>query len=76
MVIHRIIDEADWSARISYVSARSQNVFARRAGYSGEWLCTPSPALEGQTPLEAVTTDRGFEAVKDLLAKIEQGIYS
>ena len=69
-------DEADWAARISYVTSRCHKAFARRAGYSGEWLCTPNPALEGQTPLEAVTTDRGFEAVKGLLTKIEQGLYT
>jgi putative toxin-antitoxin system antitoxin component (TIGR02293 family) len=69
-------DEADWAARISYVTARSQRAFAGRAGYSGEWLCTPSPALEGQTPLEALASDWGFEAVKELLTKIEHGIYT
>jgi putative toxin-antitoxin system antitoxin component (TIGR02293 family) len=69
-------DEADWAARISYVTARSRQAFAGRAGYSGEWLCTPSPALEGQTPLEALASDPGFEAVKELLTKIEQGIYT
>jgi len=69
-------DEADWAARISYITSRCHKAFARRAGYSGEWLCTPNPALEGQTPLEAVTTDRGFEAVKGLLTKIEQGLYT
>jgi len=69
-------DEADWAARISYVTARSRRVFAGRAGYSGEWLCTPSPALEGQTPLEALASDRGFEAVRDLLTKIEDGLYT
>jgi putative toxin-antitoxin system antitoxin component (TIGR02293 family) len=69
-------DEADWAARISHITARSQQAFARRPGYSGQWLCTPNPGLDGDTPLEALSTDAGFEAVKGLLTKIEQGIYT
>lgn len=69
-------DADDWAARISYISSRSQGAFARRPGYSGQWLCTPNPGLRGQTPLEALSTEEGFEAVKDLLTKIEQGIYT
>jgi putative toxin-antitoxin system antitoxin component (TIGR02293 family) len=68
--------ESDWAARISYVTARSRQAFAGRRGYSGEWLCTPNPALDGETPLEALASDSGFEAVKELLTKIEHGIYA
>ena len=71
-----VCDEADRAARISYVTSRSQRAFVSRAGYSGEWLCTPSPALNGQTPLEALASDSGFEAVKEMLTKIEHRIYT
>ncbi len=69
-------DEADWEGRITLVTTRSQQVFSSRPGYSGEWLCTPNPALEGRTPLQAVSTDSGFHAVEELLAKIEHGMYA
>jgi len=69
-------DEADWEARITLVTSRCKQVFSSRPGYSGEWLCTPNPALEGRTPLEAVSTHSGFLAVKDMLAKIEHGRYA
>jgi uncharacterized protein (DUF2384 family) len=71
-----LYDETVWAARISDVTARSHRAFSRRAGYSSQWLCTPNPALQGETPLEALASDSGFEAVKELLTKIEQGIYA
>lgn len=69
-------DQADWEARITFVTSRSKQVFSSRPGYSGEWLCTPNPALRGRTPLQAVSTDSEFRAVEDLLAKIEHGMYA
>lgn len=69
-------DEADWAARISDITWRSPQAFARRPGYSGQRLCTPNPALDGQTPLEALSTESGFEGVKALLDKIERGLYT
>lgn len=69
-------DQADWEVRITLVTSRSKQVFSSRPGYSGEWLCTPNPALQGRTPLQAVSTDSGFRAVKDLLVKIEHGMYA
>lgn len=71
-----MMDETVWAARISYVTTRSSQVFSRRSGYSAQWLCTPNPALHGQRPLEALASESGFESVKSLLAKIEQGIYA
>jgi putative toxin-antitoxin system antitoxin component (TIGR02293 family) len=62
--------------RINYVTTRSGQAFEGRPGYSSQWLCTPNPALEGQTPLESLASERGFETVKDLLTKIEHGIYT
>jgi uncharacterized protein (DUF2384 family) len=70
------LDEAVWASRITLVTSRSQQLFRSRPGYSGEWLCTPDSALKGRTPLQAVSTDSGFQAVKDLLAKIEDGMYA
>ena len=74
--VSALYDEWDWAARISHVTSRSQRAFARRPGYSVQWLCTPNPALEGQTPLQAVSTESGFAAIEDMLTKIEQGIYT
>ena len=69
-------DEADWAARVTHVTVRSRQVFSGRPGYSGEWLCTPNPALTGRTPLEALATESGFHAVEALLVRIENGIFA
>jgi len=69
-------DAAEWAARVTRVTKRSMEVFSRKPGYSGEWLCTPNPALEGHTPLESLETESGFHAVEDLLAKIERGLFA
>jgi uncharacterized protein (DUF2384 family) len=68
--------ESAWETRIDWVAAQSKRVFAGRPGYSGEWLCTPNPLLDGSTPLQAVATDSGFRTVQEVLAKIERGIYA
>jgi putative toxin-antitoxin system antitoxin component (TIGR02293 family) len=69
-------DELDWAARFTHVTARSKQVFAGRPGYSGEWLCTPNPALNGHTPLQALETESGLHAVEDLLVRIEHGLFA
>jgi putative toxin-antitoxin system antitoxin component (TIGR02293 family) len=69
-------DEAEWAARVTRVTERSKQVFTGKPGYSGEWLCTPNPALEGHTPLQALETESGFHAVEDLLARIEGGMFA
>ncbi len=71
-----VLTEADWESRVTSVTTRSRQVFSARPGYSGEWLCTPNPGLEGCTPLEALSTDSGYRAVQDLLAKMERGMYA
>jgi uncharacterized protein (DUF2384 family) len=69
-------DEADWEMRIDWVAAQSKRVFAGKPGYSGEWLCTPNPSLDGRTPLQAVATGDGFHAVQEILGRIERGMYA
>jgi len=39
-----------------------------------EWLQTPNPSLQGRTPLEAATTQEGFEEADDILTRIERGV--
>jgi uncharacterized protein (DUF2384 family) len=38
------------------------------------WLQTPNPSLEGKTPIEAATTEEGFEQADDVLTRIESGV--
>jgi putative toxin-antitoxin system antitoxin component (TIGR02293 family) len=41
-----------------------------------EWLRTPQPGLNNETPLELVTTEVGAREVEDLLGRIEYGVLS
>ena len=39
------------------------------------WLTQPALALDGRRPLDMLTTADGIEAVKDLLTRMEFGVY-
>lgn len=41
-----------------------------------KWLKTPLAALDGLTPLQAVSNRFGAELVLDMLGRIEHGVYS
>ncbi len=40
------------------------------------WLSKPALALEGERPIDLLTSAPGIEAVKDLLTRIEYGVYA
>ena len=40
------------------------------------WLHTPSPYLENSTPLSMFNSSEGIEKVRDMLGRIEYGVYS
>jgi hypothetical protein len=60
-----MIDPAKW-LRVSSISARAGEVFGNR-DKALEWLQTPSPALNGATPLDAIETESGCQEVEDIL---------
>jgi len=59
--------------RVLSISARAGEVFANR-DKALEWLQTPSPALHGATPLDAIETELGCQEVEDILGRIEYGV--
>jgi putative toxin-antitoxin system antitoxin component (TIGR02293 family) len=40
------------------------------------WLTQPALALDGQRPLDLISSTPGIEAVKDLLTRMEYGVYA
>jgi putative toxin-antitoxin system antitoxin component (TIGR02293 family) len=40
------------------------------------WLHTPNRALGGETPLSMLDTEVGYQRVRDILGRIEHGVYS
>jgi putative toxin-antitoxin system antitoxin component (TIGR02293 family) len=55
------------------ISVHAGEVFANREK-ALHWLQSPNPSLEGKTPLEAAETDQGYQAVEDILGRIEDGV--
>lgn len=44
-------------------------------GVAKQWLSTPKDSLQGQTPLEVMTTDAGVKRVEQILYRAEYGVY-
>ncbi len=40
------------------------------------WISTANPALANAAPLDLADTALGYEAVRDLIGRIENGVYS
>lgn len=43
---------------------------------AAHWLQRSAPALDGRRPSELLTTEAGVQAVRELLMRIEYGVYS
>lgn len=59
--------------RFIALSVRAGEVFANREK-ALVWLQTPNPSLDGRTPLEATTTEDGFQEADEVLTRIEFGV--
>ena len=57
------------------VTASANRVFGNPQA-AQQWLLKPATALNGQRPLDLLTTSPGIGAVKDLLGRIEYGVYA
>ncbi len=66
-------EEGERAARLARVVERAHDSFGRERGNA--WLSARWPALNGHTPLEYARTDIGAEAVIELIAALEEGIF-
>lgn len=67
------INELPPPVRFISLSVRAGEVFANR-DKALSWLQTPNPSLQGKTPIEAASTDEGFEQADEILTRIEHGV--
>ncbi len=67
------VGEARPPARFLSLSVRAGEVFANREKALA-WLETPNPSLQGRSPLDAASTQEGFELADDLLTRLEYGV--
>lgn len=68
-------DESERVYRLSVLLALAEDVLEGHAA-ALRWLKSPKKALDGQTPLEYADTEVGINEVKELLNRIEYGIFS
>lgn len=67
-------EQSDRVARTAGVACLAQRVFGN-AELAREWLLTPNPALEHETPLRMLRTGSGADLVEAVLIRIEHGVY-
>jgi len=71
------VQDAEWTIDISSpIREQAIKVFGD-AGEAMRWLGTPSPLLDGRTPVRALKEDGelGTKRVMSLLGAIERGVY-
>lgn len=58
------------------LTAHGLLVFDNRADAFANWLRYPLAELQGQAPIQLLTTISGFNLVDDVLTRIEYGVYA
>ena len=69
-------DESDKLVRYAFLLSHAARLMEGNEEAAQEWLDSPSPALDGQTPLECATTEVGARRVEDLITSLEYGMFS
>lgn len=69
------IEESDKLVRLIQTIARAMEVFGDQET-ALRWMKAPNRAMGGRTPFSVVNTSPGVELIKDILGRIEHGVYS
>ncbi len=67
--------ESDRLYRLASAPAKAEAVFGNRAK-AVRWLHSSNRALQGETPLSVLDTDIGAQRLRDVLGRLEHGVYS
>ncbi|HIO97126.1 MAG TPA: DUF2384 domain-containing protein [Leucothrix sp.] len=68
-------DESERLYRVAILLERATEVLESKAT-AVHWLKSPKKSLGGQTPLDFADTEVGIEEVKELLGRIEHGVFA
>lgn len=68
-------DESERLYRVAVLLERATEVLESKAT-AVHWLKSPKRALGGQSPLDLADTEVGIEEVKELLGRIENGVFA
>jgi len=69
-------DESDRVARISMLFDEAVNLFDNDEKRAAYWFRTPKKALGGASPIEYADTEPGAQEVRDLIGRIEHGVFA
>lgn len=69
-------EESDRIYRIASTCDLALRLFEGDADAARRWLNEPAKALGGQTPFEHLATEAGAAQVRDLIGRLESGVYS
>ncbi|MGJ7030826.1 type II RES/Xre toxin-antitoxin system antitoxin [Niabella hirudinis] len=69
------VQESDKLFQIAELYSYGYNVFENKEGFNS-WMRTENAALGNRRPIDHLDTSYGFNEVKDLLGRIEYGVYS
>jgi putative toxin-antitoxin system antitoxin component (TIGR02293 family) len=68
-------DESERLYRVAVLLERATEVLENKAT-AVHWLKSPKKSLGGKTPLDFADTEVGIEEVKELLGRIEHGVFA
>lgn len=69
------VPESDKIYRIADLYSYGYDVFENKDGFN-EWMRSENPALGNQKPIDFLDTMYGFQEVKNLIGRIDYGVYS
>ena len=69
-------DESDRIARISMLFDEAVNLFGGDRAKASSWFLSSKKALGGASPIEFSETEPGTQEVRDLIGRIEHGVFS
>ena len=69
-------EESDRVYRIAAAYRAAVQLFEGDEAAARAWLSEPARALGGGTPLEHLDTEAGASAVRDLIGRLEHGVYT
>ncbi len=68
-------EESDRIYRVASALEAATQLFEGDQSLAKKWLKEESKALEGDTPLDRLDTEAGADQVKDLIGKLEHGVF-
>lgn len=69
-------DESDRLARLSMLFEYAVKLFEGNQERAAQWFRTPKRALDNTSPLEFADTEPGAQEVRDLIGRLEHGVFS